>query len=1505
MALIGGTEGNDNLNGTEGPDTIEALGGNDVVEGGGGDDVIRGGAGYDVLWGGTGGDTIEAGDGGGEMFGEAGDDVLTGGTGADYITDGAGNDNVAGGAGDDVLRSSWYRRNDISVASSGSDTLDGGEGNDYILVHRENNRSGDVVRGIGGAGRDTIDMSSYGGINSFIADGGADDDVINFRSENADSFTASAGTGDDLVFFELLSGLATVSLGAGADTIRIGNFVSIRVGQAWIMVEDFQAGAAGDRLDFDGFVAAALTNWDQVSNPFGTGHLRLVESGADTILQIDRDGAGSAAGFVDLVTFRSVARAALLPDNLDGFDPSGAPTPGRTITGTEGPDTLSGTGGADTIDGLGGSDRIDGGGGDDTIRGGAGYDTLWGGIGADRIEAGDGGGEMFGEQGSDTLVGGSGDDVIWDGAGDDMLTGGIGNDQLRSAWYRRDEVSISATGSDTLDGGDGHDLLLVRRDMGTAGEVLTLLGGAGNDIIDASSGGRSRYVIDGGTGNDQILIRSEDVDSYAIAAGDGQDLVFVELAGAPVSIALGAGADTLRIGQQVALRIGGVAIAVDDFETGAAGDRLDFDVFLAGALIGWDGAANPFSTGHLQLVQSGADALLRIDRDAGGAAHGLVTLVTFRGAAASSFTLENMDGFAPSGGAVQGRTIIGTDGADSLNGTSGDDTIDALGGNDVVEGGGGDDLIRGGGGYDILWGGLGGDRIEAEGGGGFIYGESGDDSLAGGTGDDRIYDGHGNDAVTGGGGNDQLRSSTYFRDEMSHSSSGSDRLDGGEGDDIILIHRDGSTQGNILTAIGGAGADIVDIGSYGGRNAYHVEGGPDDDLVIFLSSSGEHFHVDAGTGADIVRVDYLTGAAAITLGAGADVLRIGQFHRDHLFTGSIVVADFQTGAGGDRLDFDVFLAEALIGWNGTASPFQAGYLRLEQSGADTLLEIDRDARAGGHGFVTLVTFSGTAASSFTASNLDGYAPVHAFAGTDQGETIDGTLGDDEIDARGGNDAVNGHGGDDRLIGGEGDDVLSGGDGNDFLFGHIGADIVAGGLGDDVYLIDAADTIVEHFGEGTDEVRTVGTIFVLGAGLDNLRGLNDGGHDFRGNAGPNAIIGAGGNDILRMQDGGDDLAFGKGGVDGFYFGAAFDQYDQIDGGENRDSLILQGNYSLTLRFAPTGGSSILGVESISLVSGANASFGDTANRRYSYDLTMIDANVAPGALMKVNGANLLAGENFTLDASDEKDAGLQIFAGLGTDRLTGGQQGDAFVFGEGRFAAGDSVTGGGGYDVLYLRGDYVIDFNAAGFTGSLSGVESIALLTSANTEFLAGGDGDFDYTITWNDAMLGAGGTMTANGGRLQAHETFVFNGASESDGHLRVFGGAGADTLTTGGGNDQIHGGAGADVLTGGGGADLYRYFSAGDSTVSAVDVIRGFVSGQDRIDLSRVDAKTATPDVDDAFAFIGSATFTAAGQLRAVNVSDGLWHVEADVNGDGVADFLVQVHVSAGESLTAADFVV
>ncbi|HEX8644717.1 MAG TPA: M10 family metallopeptidase C-terminal domain-containing protein [Allosphingosinicella sp.] len=489
-------------------------------------------------------------------------------------------------------------------------------------------------------------------------------------------------------------------------------------------------------------------------------------------------------------------------------------------------------------------------------------------------------------------------------------------------------------------------------------------------------------------------------------------------------------------------------------------------------------------------------------------------------------------------------------------------------------------------------------------------------------------------------------------------------------------------------------------------------------------------------------------------------------------------------------------------------------------------------------------------------------------------------------------------------GGSGADILAGNAAANLLDGRGGADTMIGRGGDDIYVVDtAADTIVEQYDEGLDEVRTGIGVYTLAQSVERLRATNDNAHDWRGNNSPNIFVGGGGNDVMRLQDGGDDVAFGNGGVDSFYFGAAFTAFDRVDGGDNRDSLILQGDYSAGVVLGDGVRSSIVNVESISLMPGSITSYGDISGVFYSYDLTMIDGNVAAGALMKVNGFHLRAGENFALDASAETDAPLQIFAGLGRDTLIGGAQGDSFVFGQdGRFSAGDTVVGGGGYDILYLRGDYAIDFNAAGFAGSFSGVESIALLTSANTEFVGGGDGDFDYSITWNDAMLAAGAVFTINGSRLQAHESFAFDGSRESDGQLRVFGGAASDTLATGAGNDQLYGGGGADLLTGGGGADLYRYLSAADSGPGAYDTIHGFAPGADRIDLQRIDARSSSAE-DDAFAFIGNAAFTAAGQLRAVNVSGNLWRVEGEIDGDGVADFVLEAHVDSLQPLAAGDF--
>jgi Ca2+-binding RTX toxin-like protein len=72
-------------------------------------------------------------------------------------------------------------------------------------------------------------------------------------------------------------------------------------------------------------------------------------------------------------------------------------------------------------------------------------------------------------------------------------------------------------------------------------------------------------------------------------------------------------------------------------------------------------------------------------------------------------------------------------------------------------------------------------------------------------------------------------------------------------------------------------------------------------------------------------------------------------------------------------------------------------------------------------------------------------------GTNVGEFIEGTSGDDVIVALGGNDRVWGMGGNDIICGGPGNDKLYGGTGNDDLEGGDGKDRLFGQRGDDALL----------------------------------------------------------------------------------------------------------------------------------------------------------------------------------------------------------------------------------------------------------------------------------------------------------------------------------------------------------------------------------------------------------------------------------------------------------------------
>jgi len=121
-------------------------------------------------------------------------------------------------------------------------------------------------------------------------------------------------------------------------------------------------------------------------------------------------------------------------------------------------------------------------------------------------------------------------------------------------------------------------------------------------------------------------------------------------------------------------------------------------------------------------------------------------------------------------------------------------------------------------------------------------------------------------------------------------------------------------------------------------------------------------------------------------------------------------------------------------------------------------------------------------------------------------------------------------------------------------------------------------------------------------------------------------------------------------------------------------------------------------------------------------------------------------------------------------------------------------------------------------------------------------------------------------------------------------GGGGNDFLIGGADNDELTGGDGSDQLIGGHGADRFVFNNAAESPVQTPDLVFDFNAAQgDKIDVSGIDAISGTID-NDEFIFVGDNAFSGnAGELHLnQNLANDL--LEGDVNGDGTADFTIEL---------------
>jgi hypothetical protein len=320
-------------------------------------------------------------------------------------------------------------------------------------------------------------------------------------------------------------------------------------------------------------------------------------------------------------------------------------------------------------------------------------------------------------------------------------------------------------------------------------------------------------------------------------------------------------------------------------------------------------------------------------------------------------------------------------------------------------GGDADDRVETAAGYDVLQGGAGDDYLSAG---------AGDDTVNGGEGDDWLDGGYGADTVsfagaasgitldlrvtetqdTGGGGKDTIRNfenvvTTAFDDLVRGNDAsniirdtegGNDRFFGDGGGDGLAVFRIGDIGPQTIVIDGGDGDDVLEYASgpvynprffadrYRNVDDVTVLGGAGNDSIYF---SGQKTGViDAGDGDDELRVG-MGGLAEtsldITLGDGRDTLWV---RWTDVYLGEIdrlanVVGDFETGAGGDRMQLNGLLPWVQDGTN----LFAYDLLRLVQDGDDVRLQVDGDGEGDQLQWRTFLTFEKTLAEDFTADNF--------------------------------------------------------------------------------------------------------------------------------------------------------------------------------------------------------------------------------------------------------------------------------------------------------------------------------------------------------------------------------------------------------------------------------------------------------------------------------------------------------------------------------------------------------
>ncbi len=353
--------------------------------------------------------------------------------------------------------------------------------------------------------------------------------------------------------------------------------------------------------------------------------------------------------------------------------------------------------------------------------------------------------------------------------------------------------------------------------------------------------------------------------------------------------------------------------------------------------------------------------------------------------------------------------------------------------------------------------------------------------------------------------------------------------------------------------------------------------------------------------------------------------------------------------------------------------------------------------------------------------------------------------------------------------------------------------------------------------------------------------------FTGTDTGNRITGGAGADSMLGLGGPDSLS-GMAGADQLRGG---DGDDVLDGGLDSD-LLIGGDGSDRLRAGD-------GADTLEGGTGNDFLYGDAGDDSLQGDdgVDSLQGGAGNDGMQGGAGADALRGQ----DGNDglRGDAGADsLYGDAGADTLSGGTDDDLLRGGTGH----DSIEGGTGQDTI------------AGEDGD---------------DRLAGDEGA--------DMLQGGRGADTMSGGadndRLQGQDDVDW-----------LSGDAGDDSLIGGGGADTLQGGLGSDRLTGEAGADIFRYLGLDESWASTPDRILDFQAGQDRLDVSGIDADAVAAG-DQAFAFIGSAAFSGGvgvAQARLYISGTTTWLALDSGDADATPEFMIRLISATG--VTVADLV-